>query len=178
MRIVVAVADVVAERGYAATSVGAIAERAGVSTRAFYELFDGKEDAFLAAYTAIDLVIARMTEAAAAAAEAGPRAMLHAGARAYLETLAAEPAFTRMLVIEAVGAGPRVLARRTRAFGDFVGVLAVPLRLGPGARPSDAILLAVLGGINELVLEHVVEHGAGTLVDLTPTVEQLLDRLL
>ena len=179
MRIVSATAEVVAERGYAATSVGAIVERAGVSTRTFYELYADKEEAFLAAYAAIDVVIARMAKAAGAAE--GPREMLRAGVTTYLETLAAEPAFTRMLVIEAVGAGPRVLQRRREAFRDFVRTFAVPLKLARAADPrlptlDDAILLAVLGGINELVLQHVLEQGAATLAELAPTVDELIAR--
>jgi hypothetical protein len=40
------------------------------------------------------------------------------------------------------------------------------------------VLLAVVGGINELVLQRLVEHGTGTLSELAPTVDELLDRFL
>jgi AcrR family transcriptional regulator len=151
-----------------------------VSRKTFYELYADKEEAFLDAYRAVDVVIARMT--AAAVAESEPREMLRAGVRAFLETLAAGPAFTRMLVIEAVGAGPRVLARRTEAFGDFVRVLAEPLRLAHAADPSipepdDATLLALLGGINELALQHLVARDATTLPELAPTADLLIERV-
>ena len=99
VRILLATAEVVAERGYAETSVAQIVKGAGVSTKTFYELYADKEGAFLAAYAAIDVVIARMRAAALEHDE--PREMLRAGARCYLEQLASEPAFTRMLVIEA-----------------------------------------------------------------------------
>jgi AcrR family transcriptional regulator len=179
-RILLATAEVVAESGYAEASVTKIVGRAGVSTKTFYELYAGKEDAFLAAYAAIDVVIARMTEAALKRDE--PREMLAAGARAFLEQLAREPAFTRMLVIEAVGAGPRVLRRRAEAFADFAAALRIPLDIARTRDPrqsevSDALLLALLGAINELVLEHLVERGAETLPELAPTVEELIDRI-
>ena len=77
MRILIGTAEVVAERGYAATSVAQIVRRAGVSSKTFYELYADKESAFLAAYAAIDVVIARMTEAALAHED--PREMLRAG---------------------------------------------------------------------------------------------------
>src|SRR6202008_2281015 len=48
-RIVRAMADTVAERGYAATTVADVTRAAGTSLRTFYAHFDGKEDAFLAA---------------------------------------------------------------------------------------------------------------------------------
>jgi hypothetical protein len=108
--------------------------------------------------------------------------MLRAGAASYLEQLAAEPAFTRMLVVEAVGAGPRVLERRARAFREFAGVLAVPIELARSRDPGlpavdDALLIGLLGGINELVLEHLVEREAETLPELLPVVEALILRI-
>jgi AcrR family transcriptional regulator len=172
LRILSATAEVVAEKGYAAASVAAIVERAGVSTKAFYELYRDKEEALLAAYAAIDVVVAKMT--AAAAAHEDPREMVGAGVAAYLEALAAEPAFTRMLVIEAVGAGPRVLERRRQAFGDLVGVVRTVL--GDPA-PDDAILLALLGGINELVLQHLLERDAASLPELQPQIDELIGRV-
>jgi AcrR family transcriptional regulator len=179
-RILLATAEVVAESGYAQSSVAEIVRRAGVSTKTFYELYAGKEDAFLSAYAAIDVVIARMTEAALEREE--PREMLAAGARAFLAQLANEPAFTRMLVIEAVGAGPRVLRRRSEAFAAFVDAIRIPLDLARVRDPrlpevSDALLLALLGGINELVLQHLVEREPETLPELAPTVEELIDRI-
>ena len=43
-------AQVVAEKGYPATTVADVVERAGVSRRTFYEQFQDKEACFLAAY--------------------------------------------------------------------------------------------------------------------------------
>lgn len=179
-RILVATAEVVAEQGYAAASVAAICARAGVSRKTFYELYADKEEAFLDAYRAVEVVIARMT--AAAAGESEPRAMLRAGMRAFLETLASAPGFTRMLVIEAVGAGPRVLERRAQAFADFVRAFSAPLHAAHAADPKvpppdDAIVLALLGGINELALQHLVAHDAATLPELAPTVDVLIERV-
>ena len=49
-RILEAMVEVVAERGYPETRVVDIIERAGVSRKTFYELFADKEECFLAAY--------------------------------------------------------------------------------------------------------------------------------
>jgi AcrR family transcriptional regulator len=49
-RIVDAAVREIAEHGYEQAAVRAIAERAGVSLRAFYSAFDGKEDALIWAY--------------------------------------------------------------------------------------------------------------------------------
>ena len=45
-------AQVVSDKGYAATTVADVVERAGVSRRTFYEQFADKEACFLAAYDA------------------------------------------------------------------------------------------------------------------------------
>ena len=49
-RIVQAMIEVVAERGYPETRVVDVIGVAGVSRKTFYELFASKEDCFLAAY--------------------------------------------------------------------------------------------------------------------------------
>ncbi|MFY9614077.1 MAG: helix-turn-helix domain-containing protein [Candidatus Dormiibacterota bacterium] len=180
MRILAATAEVVAARGYFGTTVGAIVEAAGVSTKTFYGLYPDKEEAFLAAYSALDVVMERMREAALAKTE--PRAMLEAGLRAFLETLAAEPAATRMFVVEATAAGPRVLRRRAQAYHDFASLLAIPLALARQRqaelpRADEATMLAVLGAINELVLQHLVEHDAATIPGLLPTAMTLVERV-
>jgi AcrR family transcriptional regulator len=162
----------VAEKGYAGATVAAIVQAAGVSTKTFYDLYQDKEQAFLATYAAIDIIIAATT--AAAAEHDDPRERVRAGIHAYLDTLAREPAVARALVIEAVGAGPTVLARRAKAFGDLVAVLRA--QLGDHA-PPDPVLLALLGGINELTLQHLLKHRAESLRELEPTVDDLVDRV-
>ena len=47
-RILAAIAELVAEEGYQSMAITEIASRASVSLTTFYELFDGKEDAFVA----------------------------------------------------------------------------------------------------------------------------------
>src|SRR3954463_3168983 len=51
-RLLVAMADAVAEKGYAHAAVADVIERAGVSRRTFYEHYANKEECFLAAYDA------------------------------------------------------------------------------------------------------------------------------
>src|ERR1041384_1344489 len=52
-RLIAALTAVVAERGYAHTTVGRIAAAAHVSRRVFYEQFDSKEACFLAPFDTI-----------------------------------------------------------------------------------------------------------------------------
>ena len=50
LRLMRAMAEVMAEKGYARTSVADILRRARVSRETFYELFDSKEDCFMSAF--------------------------------------------------------------------------------------------------------------------------------
>ena len=51
-RMLAAIAEAVAEKGYAATTVADVVGRAGVSRKTFYEHFADKEECFLAAWDA------------------------------------------------------------------------------------------------------------------------------
>lgn len=128
-RLQVATVRVVAERGYAGASVRQIAARAGISTKTFYELYPDKESAFLATYAAVDILVQQMRAAAATAQSA--RAVVEAGLTTYLATLAANPAFTQSLVVEAVASTDRIRERRSRGLADFAAVL---VEAPPGAR--------------------------------------------
>lgn len=56
-RVIVATAEVVTGAGYAAATTRAIIERAGVSSRTFYQPYGDLESAFLDAYTLLDGVV-------------------------------------------------------------------------------------------------------------------------
>lgn len=147
-RLLDAMAQTVADQGYAATSVADVIARAGVSRRTFYEEFDSKQDAFLAAYETIDIVLVGVAAAASSTDE--PRERIRRGLATYLELLRAEPAFARMFVIEAFAAGPTALARRAEILERFADLLRV------GALDEeidDRRLRAALGAVHELVVE-------------------------
>jgi AcrR family transcriptional regulator len=125
-RLLEAVGRAVAEKGYAAATIDDIVRGAGVSKKTFYEPFHDKLECFLAAYeTASDELYEHVRaaqdavppEGRAAAAHASGTAWLertHAGIRAYLRWLAAEPALARVFLIEIAAAGPEALACRER----------------------------------------------------------------
>lgn len=182
-RLVSATAEVVAELGYGATTVAAIIARAGVSRKTFYEQFADKEEAFLAAYAAIDEVIELLANVAnGSGAHAGPRSTVRAVIGAYLDALASQPALTRMLVVEAVGAGPRILARRNRAFGQIAAALREQLERARGDDPAlpevdTALMVALQGAINELCLQQIVATGPEHLPEIAADAERVAFRI-
>jgi hypothetical protein len=96
----------------------------------------------------------------------------------YVALLAANPDLARALLVDVLGAGPRAVELRRKVFHSFVDLY----RANPeGSRPADVamrqvpelFLMALVGGIAELVQEHIVTRGAETLDELTPTLVEL-----
>jgi AcrR family transcriptional regulator len=153
-RLLDAIANVVAEKGYAATRVSDITEYAGVSRKTFYELFDDKEDCFLAAYDAITaLLMDRMAHGLAAVAEGSWEEQVSALLGEFLRFLASEPAFARMCIVEVLGSGARGLARRDAAIEAFFPVVDQIPRAQPGSERwlSPTTPVFVVGGILEVI---------------------------
>jgi len=166
-RLIVAMVDAVAERGYGATTIGDVVALAKVSRRTFYECFADKEACFLAAYdAATDIMLQAIGESFRTA---GPwEQRLLAGVNAYLHGLAREPAVSRVFLLEVLSAGPRALAHRREVLGRFAAQLRELVDLGRAEYPeiaplTESMALAIVGGVNELVLAAVEEDRVGEL---------------
>jgi AcrR family transcriptional regulator len=121
-RLIRALAEAMAEKGYAETSVADVLRRARVSRETFYEQFGSKQDCFIAAFEqAAGVILANLERAAAAPGTAQERFASTLGV--YLDALAAEPAFARLFMVEAYAAGPEVLARRAEIQRRFVDLV-------------------------------------------------------
>ena len=131
-------AQVMAEKGYVATSVADVLQRSGVSRQSFYQVFTDKLDCFMAAFdAAAELLMQRLLEMAGAdeGAMPGPEAgndplqRFEWAFTAYLEALAIELPYTRLFLVEVYAAGPEAIRRRTglqaaitEALADLMGV--------------------------------------------------------
>ncbi|HEY6762809.1 MAG TPA: TetR/AcrR family transcriptional regulator [Baekduia sp.] len=175
-RLLDAIANVVAAKGYAATRVADITEYAGVSRKTFYEQFADKEDCFLAAYDAITaLLMDRMAKGLAAVADGTWEEQVHALLGEFLRFLAAEPAFARMCIVEVLGSGATGLARRDAAIEAFFPVVDQIPRAQAGAERwlSPRTPQFVVGGILEVVYAEI-RRGA---TEKLPELEEDLTRL-
>ncbi|HEX5145979.1 MAG TPA: TetR/AcrR family transcriptional regulator [Conexibacter sp.] len=166
-RLLDGMARTVSRQGYAASPVAEVLKAAGVSRRTFYEQFVDKEDCFLAAYEAI---VALCTERLVVAYHTGD-GWEDGIARAYgalLHTLAAEPEFAHLGVVDVLGAGPRALARReavVRRFARFIDFTRE--RTEATATPPELVGQAIVGGIHELVYSQIVRGETAALPELT-----------
>ncbi len=176
-RLLEAIAELVAEQGYATTTVTQVIARAGVSRKTFYEQFPDKDACFLAAWeVGFELVLHQVVEAVAA--ETTWRGQLREGARVFLEVIGAEPAFARSFLVELLSAGDEALARRADAHRRFADVIGAGYRAARADRPElgplpDFVPQAAAGAVWELTFEHVRTRGVDGIMELAPRIEQI-----
>lgn len=167
-----AITQVAGERGWERTTLRAVVERAGLSRRTVYELFDDKQACFLAAADQLidrisDLTYAAYTEAG------GGRAGVAAALDGLLGFCAHDPAAARVYLVETAISGPdgaarwqehmdEMSARARCAFGDLRDQL-----------PGQAGQMAI-GGVYTVARSRVLAGRARELPALAPDMTDAL----
>ena len=172
-RLLAAALEVVSEVGYAGMSMARVTSRAGVSRGVFYDLFEDREDCFLAAF---DDAVARIAAVAQPAyeRERGWREQVRAGLSSVLECIGDEPGLGSLLIVDALSAGPRVLQRRARCLETLTTIVdqgRLEVKRGReslAADPGRSVLTAegVLGAVLSVLHARLLEHNDGPLVEL------------
>lgn len=171
-RLICAVTDSVAAKGYAATSVADVLALAGVSRRTFYEHFEDKEACFLAAYDAgAEAIFDAMAEAAQRIQSW--QETLDSVFSTWLDFLEADLAFTRAHMIEFWAAGDAARERWTKRRDRTAGLLRLLHERAREEDPaivavSDTVVAAVVGGVNRVVISHVLAGSDEPLTRLKP----------
>jgi len=174
LRLLRAMAEVMAEKGYAQTSVADILRRARVSRETFYELFDSKQDCFMSAFEQayghiIDAVSS--TEGGVGGSRLDRFSSVFGD---YLEALAAEPAVARVFLIEVYAAGPEAISRRLELQAGLAQALAV---LVGGTEADRFAVEAVIAAIVQLVTARLAVGDTDGLRELRAPVVELVQRL-
>jgi AcrR family transcriptional regulator len=155
-RIVAAAIDAVAELGYGGLTVTEVIARAHISRRTFYELYADRDECFLAAF---DAALARVAEPVLAAYQvAGAwRERIANALCAALALFDDRPALARLLIVDALGAGPLALERRAAALEALVRAVddgrANARGREPGPLAAEAVVGAVLAVLHKRLLE-------------------------
>lgn len=166
-RLIDAMAQTVAEKGYANTSLGDVCTAAGVSTRAYYQHFVDKETCFLAAFE-LGVELLQKSVATAYGQPARWPERMRQGLHTLLHILAAEPAFAALAVVEVLAAGPRALAGRRALLASYVEFFsAAPRRAGQPEVPPVAVE-AVIAGVYGVIFDHVSTGRTAELPDRLP----------
>jgi AcrR family transcriptional regulator len=169
-RILNAMAEVCAAKGYGPTTIGDIVGLAGVSRATFYDLFEDKEACLLAT---MELAQAdAMDRIAAGYAPERPWAVrVHDAAARLLDLLVQRPAFTRVALVEAPAAGGKaremyVTGRRVveelldRGRSEAIDPQALPASAGRGA----------IAAVESLIVGQILAGDGESLPRLLPDV--------
>jgi AcrR family transcriptional regulator len=171
-RMMDAMAELSAERGYEATKIADIVRRAAVARKTLYDTFDGKEDLFLSAVEA-SLSEMKTVVAEACAGSDGPwEERVEAGLAALLHYLVERPAAARMCVVEAISATPSAAARYDAALGDFVAQLRQDAPTGTGL--PETIEESLVGGVAWILQQQIRRGEAEKAEDLLPELSQFI----
>lgn len=174
-RIITALVDTVAERGYNATTVANITKAASVSRRTFYEHFADKEACFLAAYEMVADHIRASMRAAAESFSDWPQ-QVQAALATMLRFLAAEPELARLCMVEPVAAGGEIASRYRATMQGFVAILKAGRPEHSGERPlPEATEETLVGGIVSLIVREI---SAGRTEDLEKLLPDLVELIL
>jgi AcrR family transcriptional regulator len=157
---------VVAEDGYRRMTARRVSGRAGVSNKTFYDLFTDREDCFLAAF---DQAVAELAAVVLPAYEGEKEwaARVREGLGALLAFLDGEPELCKLVFVEALGAGPRVLERRARVLGNLGAVVdggRAGVKAGRVLPPLTAE--SVVGAAFSVLHARLIQDRPGSLLEL------------
>jgi AcrR family transcriptional regulator len=165
-RILHAMAEIVAEHGYARTKVKQVTSRAGVSTGTFYEYFGSLEDCFT---TLLDLGSERAKELITEAFEREDR--WQDGARGALASLLvlldSEPLLARIWFVDALAAGSWALERHAQNLALLRSTIAERLWPTPREEPPGPLIVAgIMASVLGLIHAHLLTKEPKPLIDL------------
>jgi len=172
-RILATMESVVADRGYADTTVVEVITRAGISSKTFYKHFSSKEDAFRAALRVqAERVLTQTIQASKQAQDWRERVQL--SLQELLRFIAESPTLARMGIVEIQLAGPEAVAEYQRWLRRYADSLAPR----PGDRSSATSARAgvsdqIAGGISQLLYEQLSDDESPPLTHLLPALLEI-----
>jgi AcrR family transcriptional regulator len=151
--------EAVEEFGYARMTVAQVIGRAKVSRKTFYDVFADREDCFLAALEQGVGQAGKLVHEAYKR-EAVWRDGVRAGLAELLVFLDVEPALARMYLVEALGAGPRVLGRRAELLEELAEVVDRGRFATSAVRePPEVAAEGVVGAVFAVLHTRALEDG-------------------
>ena len=164
--------------GYAATSIEQICQAAYVSTRSFYELFDGKEACYLALHRQLaEPILDRLTAVGAGGAGAE---VVPAMVAAFVHAMTDDIRVLRVTSIEGTCISPTVDQQR-RDFRHQGAALVEAAWAQPGITPRQPsprrLALGVIGAFFDILIDWYLDPEPGDVEILIQDMAGLLDLL-
>ena len=174
-RVLAAAFDRFGTKGYPSTTIDLLCADARISTRAFYQCFDGREAVLSAVYNGI--VDEAMTTVRVALGEAGeaPRDLVRAGLCAYIRYMITDERRARIAHVEVRRAGDPLLPDRTRTVNEFAAFMAGLMRDHTVLDGIDHHNLAIglIGAVQELITTGIQGDPRRAEEDLLKTAEYI-----
>jgi AcrR family transcriptional regulator len=162
-----AMVHMASERGAANVTVADIVARSSVSRRTFYEAFEDRQDCFLATFEeAVDRAASVVIDAYERAGSW--QARVRAALISLLDLFDRERELGRLLVVESLAAGTRVLEHRQRVLTQIIATVhegGMGVKRGEGPPPLTAE--GVVGGVLSVLYSRLVQDTDSSLLDLT-----------
>lgn len=172
-RMLLATAELAAERGYQKTTIELIAKTARVALATFYEHFDSKEECFLAAFDE-NVEAAREVFAELLDLEQAWADQIAAALEILLEMVVNEPERAKLCIVESQAAGSVPLARYQAVLESTAPKLREGRELNPRAnRLPDGLEVAIAGGLAWLLHQRLVANEAIEVKALLPEMLQV-----
>jgi AcrR family transcriptional regulator len=172
-RILQAVSELVAERGYQKTTIELIAKTARVALSTFYEHFAGKEEAFIAAFDA-DVEAAREIFDELVDRDLPWPDQISLGLEILVELVIAEPGRAKFCFIASQSAGAAAFARYQATLEEVAPRLREGRELSPAsAKMPEGLEVALAGGISWLIHQRLLNDELDELRRLLPEMIQL-----
>jgi AcrR family transcriptional regulator len=167
-RLIDAFVQVVAERGHESAGVRVICKRAGVAYGTFYELFESKEQLFLAAYDAGVATLLAAARSAPVADGADLRTHVEAGLGAILNALADNVLFAKFFAVEIHKAGPLAQERVDETFDAAFALYAKSQIAAKSNLPAEDVGPLVIGGAYTRIYFYIRQGRTAELPSLLP----------
>jgi AcrR family transcriptional regulator len=164
IRITQALVNVLAERGFAGATVGRVVGRARVSTRTFYQLFDGLEECLIAIMDTVLEEAATLVSRELQEADCWQDGVRSALA-VVLSYFDGEPELARVCIVETLAGGPVVLTHRERLIQAF----RLPILQRIEMEVPNVSLLAAEGAMSSvlgIMHAHIVTAKPGPFTEL------------
>ncbi|GGL38343.1 TetR/AcrR family transcriptional regulator [Phycicoccus endophyticus] len=182
-RLTAGLAEAVARKGLAASTIADIARLAGTSKRTFYEHFADKEECFLALYHARSNELMAAVDAALSPGATPATVQLHDAARAFLTFVTEDRVLGRAHVVDVTTIGERGVAARQEVVDRHAETLLRMLDQARAAGTSVRRLthleaVCVVGGLNEVALRALETPEDASLEDLVESASRFMQAVV
>ncbi len=178
-RLIAGMAKVLEQRALSELYADDVVKEAGVSKRTFYQHFANKEACFLALYRENSARVLDVLREASGAEGLSALERIQRGSRAYLSFMQSQSALMKRLYIDILYLGTEGMKAKRDVLQQFADMLLAAYDAERGLTPSlppldPELVLAIVSGINELILFKIEDGQADRLSDLEGVSQKLI----